>query len=313
MDSLTIATRGSRLALWQAEYTAKLIRGRHPDLDVRMLTVKTTGDAVLDAPLAKIGGKGLFVREIDEALLAGRADLAVHSLKDIPMDLPDGLALGVVLQRDDPADLLLSVDYSGLVVLPSGATVGTSSLRRRAQILARRPDVHVLPLRGNIDSRLRKLQTGEFTAIVLAAAGVERLGMSAPHMERLMPERFVPAAGQGALGLEWRVDRRDIATLLNAFEHMPSRLCVEAERAFLAGMNGGCQTPIAAYATYERGGSLQLNGLIARLDGSEIFSRAVGGARPTLAAARQLGRRLAGDILDSGGRSVLNSALYEQE
>jgi hydroxymethylbilane synthase len=313
MDSLTIATRGSRLALWQAEYTAKLIRGRHPDIDVRMLTVKTAGDAILDAPLAKIGGKGLFVREIDEALLAGRADFAVHSLKDIPMDLPAGLTLGVVLQRDDPADLLLSVDHSGLVVLPSGATVGTSSLRRQAQILARRPDVHVLPLRGNIDSRLRKLQTGEFTAIVLAAAGVERLGMTAPHMERLMPERFVPAAGQGALGLEWRADRHDIATLLNTFEHMPSRLCVEAERAFLAGMNGGCQAPIAAYATYERGGSLQLNGLIARLDGSEIISRTVGCALPTLAAARRMGGQLAGDILDSGGRSVLNSALYEQE
>jgi hydroxymethylbilane synthase len=312
MDSITIATRGSRLALWQAEHTAGLIRKRHPELDIRTLTIKTTGAAVLDAPLSKIGGKGLFVKEIDEALLAGRADIAVHSLKDIPAELPAGLTLGIVLQRDDPADLLLSVDYSGLIVLPSGATVGTSSLRRQAQILARRPDVRVLPLRGNLDSRLRKLQTGEFTAIVLAAAGMERLGIRAPHMERLMPERFVPAAGQGALGLEWRADRHDIAILLKDCEHVPSRLCVEAERAFLAGMNGGCQTPVAAYATYERG-SLQLNGLIARLDGSEIISRTSGCTMATLAAARQLGRHLAADILDSGGRSVLNSALYHQE
>ena len=314
---ITIATRGSRLALWQAEHAAGLIRERIGEgADVRLDVIKTKGDVVLDKPLADIGGKGLFVKEIEDALLDGRADVAVHSMKDVPMQLPEGLVMGAVLKREDPADMLFSVYHTGLMTLPSGANIGTGSLRRQSQILARRPDVRLVPLRGNVDTRLRKLQEGQFDAIIMAAAGAARLGLKAPYMDRLAPERFLPAAGQGAIGLEIRADRPDLAALLAALDHLPTRLCVEAERGFLAGLEGSCHVPIAAYATLGPDGSdggVNLEGLIARMDGSEIVSRkAVGKPGIDAEAARELGLALAEEVLENGGRSVLNSLLYSE-
>ncbi len=314
MKSLTIATRGSRLALWQAAHVAGLIRAAtalsHPDLEIGTLIVKTRGDAVLDVPLAKIGGKGLFVKEIEEALLDGRADIAVHSMKDMPMELPPRLALAAVPERADPSDMMLSVSFRGPSVLPSGATVGTSSLRRQAQFLAQRPDVRVEPLRGNVETRLRKLQEGQYDAIILAAVGVRRLGLETPYMEPLPPDRFLPAAGQGALGLEVPADRPDLLELLAPLNHMPSRLRVEAERGFLAGLNGDCQVPIAAHATL-KGNDLILEGLVAHTDGSVVIRRSLRGeAVSTPDEAAALGRTLAGQVLEDGGRSVLNTVLY---
>jgi len=312
MHSITFATRGSRLALWQAEHAAGLLRARlGPDADIRQLALTTKGDAVLDAPLSQIGGKGLFVKEIEEALLDGRADIAVHSMKDMPVELSPGLRIGAVLEREDPADMLLSVCCSGLMTLPSGALVGTSSLRRQSQILARRPDLRVASLRGNVDSRLRKLQEGQFNAVIMAAAGIGRLGLTAPYMDRLAPERFLPAACQGAIGLEIRDDRRDLAELLAPLEDRASRLCIEAERGFLSGLDCGCQAPVAAYATLGPDGVISLEALIARLDGSEVIRRR-GASAPDagLDEAGALGRELAGAILENGGRSVLNSILY---
>ena len=315
MHSITLATRGSRLALWQAEHTAGLLRARlGADANIRQLIITTKGDAAPDASLSKIGGKGLFVKEIEDALLDGRADIAVHSLKDMPMEFPPGLKLGAALEREDPADMLFSVYHSGLMTLPSGASVGTSSLRRQSQILSRRPDLRVVPLRGNVDTRLRKLQEGQFNAVIMAAAGIIRLGLTAPCMDRLAPERFLPAACQGVIGLEIRADRPDLADLLAPLEDRVTRLCVEAERGFLAGLDSGCQAPIAAYATRSPDGAISLDGLIARLDGSEVIRlRSVSAPDAGPAEAHTLGLELAGAILENGGRSVLNSVLYACE
>ena len=298
------------MALWQAEHVAGLIRERF-GIEAGLLVIKTKGDSVLDTPLAKIGGKGLFVKEIEDALLDGRADIAVHSLKDVPMELPEGLVLGAVLPREDPADMLFSVNYAGLTMLPSGAVVGTSSLRRQSQVLARRPDVKIEPLRGNVDTRLRKLQEGQFDAVIMAAAGMNRLGLRAPFMDRLSPERFVPAAGQGALGLEVCAARQELVEMIGRLDDRVTRLCVEAERGLLAGLDGSCQVPVAAHATLDAQGAISLDGLIARLDGSEIIRRkAVSPAGVDTAGARNMGLALAADILENGGRSVLNSVLY---
>lgn len=314
MKPLIIATRGSRLALWQAEYIAERLRAllaeQHSEQQVELLTVTTTGDAIQHQSLAELGGKGLFVKEIEEALLDGRADMAVHSMKDVPMELPEGLCLAAMPEREDPADMMLSVTYRGAFVLPAGATVGTSSLRRQALFLAARPDVRVEPVRGNVDTRLRKLQAGEFDAIIMAAAGVRRLGLVAPYMERLAPDRFLPAAGQGALGVEIRSDRKELLSLLAALDHRPTRLCIEAERAFLAALQGSCHIPVGAYAFMDEEGIL-LEGLIARTDGSECIRHT---SRITdsndLTTIRAAGAMLGQKILESGGRSILNSVLY---
>ncbi len=305
MKKLTIATRGSQLALWQAEHVSDLLQKEH-GVGTELLVLKTKGDIILDVPLAKVGGKGLFVKEIEEALLDGRADLAVHSMKDVPMDLPEGLVLGAVPVREDPSDLLLSVRFSSPEALPPGAKVGTSSLRRQAQLLALRPDLTVISLRGNVNTRLRKLMEGQFDAIVMAAAGVARLGLTAPHMIPLAPPAFLPAAGQGALGIEFRRDREDVRSLLAFLDHPETRARVTAERAFLTGLEGGCQVPIAAYAVLSPasagGASLALEGLVGDVAGKRLIRKSVTG-RPEEAHA--LGLSLAEDVKAAGGVEIL--------
>lgn len=302
MKNVTIATRGSRLALWQAEHVKACLEAAHPGLRVELSVIKTRGDIILDVPLAKVGGKGLFVKEIEEALLDGRADLAVHSMKDVPMELPEGLTLGCVPERETPADMFLSVTVPCLEKLPSGAHVGTSSLRRQAQLLALRPDLRISSLRGNVDTRLRKLQEGMYDAIILAAAGLRRLNLDAPVMESLSPSVFMPAVGQGALGIECRADRTDLLELLSFFEHPATRVCVEAERGFLAGLDGGCQVPIAGHAVMTGSETFHLEGLVGEVDGSQILRKSVTGVA---AEARQKGLELARQVLRSGADAIL--------
>lgn len=310
MKKLTIATRGSKLALWQANHIKDLLSARRRDLEVELLVLKTKGDIILDVPLAKVGGKGLFVKEIEEALLDGRADLAVHSMKDVPMELPEGLVLGVVPERENPADILLSVDYSSIEELPPGSLVGTSSLRRQAQLLSLRPDLQVASLRGNVETRLRKLTEGQFSAIIMAAAGMKRLGLHAPKEQILPAERFLPACGQGALGIEYAAARRDVAELLAFLNHPASLVRVTAERAFLAALEGGCQTPIAAHAALQVDGSLGLDGLVADLTGARIIRKQRRARAQTPEAAARLGRGLAEEVKKAGGAEILKE-LYE--
>lgn len=314
MTTLAIATRGSRLALWQAGHIRDRLMAAHPGLQVTLLVIKTKGDIILDVPLAKVGGKGLFVKEIEEALLSGQADLAVHSCKDVPMRLQDGLTLGAVPEREDPTDLFLSHRYASLEDLPPGARVGTSSLRRQAQVLALRPDLTVLTLRGNVDTRLGKLADGQYEAIVMATSGIRRLGISLPFEVRLLPERFVPAVGQGALALEYRADRDDLAALTAFMDHVPTRLCVAAERAFLAGLDGGCQVPIGGHAVWRGPEELLLEGLVGAVDGLRILRRTATARIPTdesVAArterAQALGAGLARELLACGAEDLLRA------
>ena len=308
MEKLVIATRGSRLALWQANHVKDSLEAAHPGLAVELNIIKTKGDIILDVPLAKVGGKGLFVKEIEEALLSGAADIAVHSMKDVPMELPEGLILGIVPEREDPTDLFLSVDYDSLESLPAGAVVGTSSLRRQAQVLAQRPDLEVVSLRGNVDTRLRKLTEGQFAAIIMATAGMKRLGLSVPKERPLAPPAFIPAVGQGALGIEFCEDRKDLAEMLAFMEHRPTRVCVEAERGFLAGLDGGCQVPIAGHAEMLDDDRFILDGLVAEVDGSVILREQQEG---TAATARETGFALARHLLDKGGKDILDRLYAE--
>ncbi len=307
-STLTIATRGSRLALWQAEHIKSCLQAIAPELEIRLNVIKTKGDIILDVPLAKVGGKGLFVKEIEEALLNGEADLAVHSMKDVPMELPQGLLLGCVPPRENPTDCLLSCQYGSVAALPQNACVGTSSLRRQAQLLAQRPDLRIESLRGNVDTRLRKLREGVYDAIVLASAGLNRLELTAPCMHSLDPQVFLPAVGQGALGIECREDDYDLFALLAQLEDTPTRVCVEAERGFLAGLDGGCQVPIAGHARLLDDDTLCLEGLVAEVDGSRILRAQKQGHT---SQARQWGLELASEILDQGGRAILEK-LYRQ-
>ena len=307
-STLTIATRGSRLALWQAEHIKSCLQAIAPELEIRLNVIKTKGDIILDVPLAKVGGKGLFVKEIEEALLNGEADLAVHSMKDVPMELPQGLLLGCVPPRENPTDCLLSCQYGSVAALPQNACVGTSSLRRQAQLLAQRPDLRIESLRGNLDTRLRKLREGVYDAIVLASAGLNRLELTAPCMHSLDPQVFLPAVGQGALGIECREDDYDLFALLAQLEDTPTRVCVEAERGFLAGLEGGCQVPIAGHARLLDDDTLCLEGLVAEVDGSRILRAQKQGHT---SQARQWGLELASEILDQGGRAILEK-LYRQ-
>lgn len=308
MTTIRIATRGSKLALWQAHHIADLLGRQYPGISTEFNIIKTRGDKILDVPLANIGGKGLFVKEIEEALLNNEADIAVHSMKDVPAQLPDGLVLGVIPKRETAADCLLSVHYAGLDALPDQARVGTSSLRRQTQLLALRPDLEIVPLRGNLDTRVNKLMQGEFDAIVVALAGMRRLGLSAPHMQELAPPLFFPAVAQGALGIEFRADRADLIELLDFLNHTPSRVCVEAERSFLFGLDGGCQVPIAGFATLVDQ-TIQMTGLVADLRGEPIIRLEATGP---VAKARQLGAQLAKDVLAAGGREILER-IYQRE
>ena len=310
MKKVVIATRGSQLALWQAEHIKSRLMAQYEGLEVELLILKTKGDIILDVPLAKVGGKGLFVKEIEEALLAGTADLAVHSMKDVPMVLPEGLTLGAVPEREICTDLFLSEKYAALEELPQGAKLGTSSLRRQSQALALRPDLEVAMLRGNVETRLRKMKEGQYDAIILARAGVKRLGLGASLQQDLTPPSFLPAVGQGALGIEIREDRPEMRELVAFLDDMPTRLCVTAERAFLRRLDGGCQVPIAAHAVLE-GEELVLEALVADPLGKVVFRDTVRCAA-TLEEADAAGQKLAEKLLADGANKIL-AELYQAE
>ncbi|WP_291322565.1 hydroxymethylbilane synthase [Desulfonatronospira sp.] len=301
MNKVVIATRGSKLALWQANHIASRLRERYSGLEVELLKVKTTGDKILDVPLAKVGGKGLFVKEIEEALMDGRADIAVHSMKDMPAQLPEGLKLGIIPARESRFDVLLSNRYPDVSSLPTGATVGTSSLRRQAQILHMRPDLEILMLRGNLDTRLKKLSDGLYDAIIVAAAGMSRLNMQAEYFTELSPPYFLPAVGQGALGIEYIQDRVELDELLGFLDDFSTRCCVECERAFLAELEGGCQVPIACCCIHENN-HLQATGLVCDLKGERMIRKSVSGKPKD---AHSLGVDMAGQVLEAGGREIL--------
>ena len=301
-EHFKIATRGSLLALWQANYIRSKLLAIKPNITIELVTVKTKGDMILDTPLAKIGGKGLFVKEIEEALLDGRADLAVHSIKDVPMVLPEGFLLGCMPKREIASDCFLSHKFGSISDLPKGAHVGTSSLRREAQLLAMRSDLVIENLRGNVDTRLRKLKEGQFDAIILASAALKRLNFTAPYMADLDVESFLPAVGQGALGIECLEQAYDVLVLLAVLEDRETRVCVEAERAMLRGLNGSCDVPIAGHATLIGSDKVRLVGLVADLDGSTCIRKMIVGEASD---AEDLGAALAQELLDAGGREIL--------
>jgi hydroxymethylbilane synthase len=301
-QKLVIGTRASALALWQTRYVVDQLRIRNPHLDVETKTIKTYGDLVRDRALSQMGGKGLFVKEIENALLADEIDLAVHSLKDMPTELPQGLVLGAVLERADPRDaLVVREGTDSLTNLPPGARVGTSSLRRRAQVLAARPDVQVLDLRGNVDTRLRKLRAGEYDAVVLAIAGLLRLGHADAISQVLPLDLMLPAVGQGALCVEIRADDEATQTLVGPLDDLSTRRATQAERAFLRRLEGGCQVPIGAYAQV-RSGQLYLRGLVSSLDGTRLLRDEIHG--PETEAIR-LGTELAERVVAARGEAIL--------
>ncbi len=305
MKTLKIATRQSPLALWQAEHIRARLQELHPDLTVELVKFVTQGDKILDTPLAKIGGKGLFVKELEAALLDGRADLAVHSMKDVPMALPEGLTLAVICEREDPLDAFVSNQFEKFADLPQGARVGTSSLRRKSQILKQRPDLQIIDLRGNVGTRLGKLDDGQYDAIILASAGLKRLGLENRIRHTIEPNVSLPAVGQGALGLECRADDQDVLALIQALLHIETDVCVRAERAFNAYLEGGCQVPIAGYATLQDG-KIHIEGRVGSPDGQTLLR-----AEMTDEAhnAQQLGENLARNLLEQGAGDLLK-ALY---
>ncbi len=305
MKTLKIATRQSPLALWQAEHIRSRLNELYPDLTVELVKFVTQGDKILDTPLAKIGGKGLFVKELEAALLDGRADLAVHSMKDVPMHLPDGLSLAVICEREDPLDAFVSNQYQHFDELPQGAKVGTSSLRRKCQILQLRPDLEIIDLRGNVGTRLSKLDDGLYDAIILASAGLKRLGLADRIRHCLTPVVSLPAVGQGALGLECRADDETLLKLIRPLQHEETSICVRAERAFNAYLEGGCQVPIAGYATLNNQ-QLQIEGRVGSVDGKTLLKQQLSGSADQ---AEQLGEQLAQDLLQQGAGELLK-ALY---
>jgi len=301
--TLTIATRESPLALWQAEFVRAALQQAHPGLNVQLLGMTSRGDQLLESPLAKIGGKGLFVKELEEALLDGRADIAVHSMKDVPMAFPAGLRLGVICEREDPSDAFVSNRYAAVTELPQGSVVGTSSLRRECQLRQRRPDLDIRFLRGNVNTRLRKLDEGEYDAIILASAGLIRLGFEHRIAERIALDKSLPAGGQGAVGIECREADETMTELLAPLHHQPTAWRVMAERAMNRRLEGGCQVPIAAYADFPIGEErLLLQGLVGRPDGTLVL-RAQGNASPQ--DAEGLGVSVADDLLDQGAAAIL--------
>lgn len=302
-NKIVIGSRGSKLALWQSEHIAARLRALHAGLNVEIRRITTRGDKILDVPLAKIGGKGLFTKELENAMLDGTIDLAVHSLKDMPTQLPEGLVLAAVTEREEPYDALVSPRFKTLAALPQGAIVGTSSLRRQAQLLAVRPDLQIRSLRGNVDTRLSKVEDGTFDAIILAAAGLKRLGFGDKITQILPSAVSLPAVGQGALAIESRADDPFTQALLQGLDHEETRLAVTAERAFLRTVEGGCQVPVGVHATFS-GDELHIEALIASLDGQTVLRDAVTGAS---GQADALGRQLAERMLAVGGRELMQS------
>ena len=302
---LKIGTRKSLLALWQSNYIAVSLRREYPECEVVLEKIVTKGDKILDAPLAQIGGKGLFTKEIEEALLTGKIDFAVHSLKDMPTVLPDGLCLTAITERATAGDAFVSNKYASLKDLPAGAVVGTSSLRRKAQLLALRPDLVCQDLRGNVDTRLRKLDEGMYDAVILAAAGLERLGHGDRITELLPVSAVMPAVGQGALAIECRADDQETRAMLDFLNHLPTVQATNAERALLGLVEGGCQVPLGVHATVADD-KVHIEAVIAALDGSSVLRDSVDGpAKEAVSLGRELGRRL----LTNGGQKILDAIL----
>ena len=303
MTTLRIATRQSALALWQAEYVKTKLEELYPQLTIELVKIISRGDKLLDAPLAKIGGKGLFVKELEHALLEGQADIAVHSMKDVPMTFPDHLGLGAICEREDPRDAFVANHYNTLDELPEGAVVGTSSLRRQCQLLAYRPDLTIRFLRGNVNTRLAKLDAGEYDAIILAAAGLIRLNLQQRIRQPLPTSLCLPAGGQGAIGIEYRCDEHAITELLKPLHHEPTARCVLAERAMNRTLNGGCQVPIASFAELH-GDNIHLRGLVGQPDASTLLTTA-----QTFAADQfeQAGITAAKHLLELGAGEILAS------
>lgn len=304
---IRIATRKSALALWQAEYVKSALEQAHPGLRVSLVPMVSRGDKLLDAPLAKIGGKGLFVKELETALLENEADIAVHSMKDVPMDFPEGLGLFCICEREDPRDAFVSNRFDSLDALPAGSIVGTSSLRRQAQLLARRPDLCIHFLRGNVNTRLAKLDAGEYDAIILAAAGLIRLGFEDRIRSSISVDDSLPAGGQGAVGIECRTADAEVHALLAPLHHRDTAVRVNAERALNKRLNGGCQVPIACYAVLE-GDQLWLRGLVGQPDGGQLLRAE---SRAPSDEAEQLGVRVAEDLLGQGAETILKAVYGE--
>ncbi|HEY6966825.1 MAG TPA: hydroxymethylbilane synthase [Burkholderiales bacterium] len=300
---VVIASRESALAMWQARHVESKLARLYPRSDIRILGMTTEGDRRLDASLAKVGGKGLFVKELEDALAAGRADIAVHSVKDVPMMLPPGFTLAAILERADPRDAFVSRRYSDLAALPAGARVGTSSLRRECQLRARRPDLRFEPLRGNVPTRLKKLDEGQYDAIILAAAGLKRLGLEERITRLMAPAESLPAPGQGALGIECRADRTDLIAVVAPLRHAATEHCVEAERAFSRSLSGNCNLPLGAYAEAE-GATLRLRGFVGAPDGSRMVSGEENGPARD---AQALGAALAERLKAQGAAEILAS------
>lgn len=300
-NKIVLGTRGSKLAVWQAEWVKARLEGLYKGLTVELLKIKTTGDKILDVPLAKVGGKGLFVKEIEEAMLRGEIDIAVHSMKDVPVAFPPELHLPVICEREDPRDALISGGMK-FADLPHGAKIGTSSLRRSCQLLSIRPDLQIVQLRGNLETRFRKLGEKEFDAMILAAAGVKRLGWQERITECIPAEISLPAIGQGAIGIECRKDDAETNKMIAALNHDETHICVTAERACLTKLEGGCQVPIAAHAVLD-GKRLSMRGLVGSVDGKTILRSAAEGSA---ADAEAIGLRLAEDLLSKGADRILS-------
>ena len=307
MEKLVIASRESRLAMWQAEHIKARLEAMYPSLKVDILGMTTQGDQILDRTLSKVCGKGLFVKELEVALMEGRADLAVHSIKDVPMVLPEGFSIAAICEREDPRDALVSNRYASLADLPEGAVVGTSSLRRESQLRARYPHLVIKPLRGNVLTRLAKLDAGEFDAIILAAAGLKRLGLNDRIRTELAPSESLPAPGQGALGIEIRADREDLIGLLTPLDHADTRDCVLAERSLSRELGGSCQVPLGGFATLS-GELLTLGGFVAHPDGSTMLTASASAPREY---ADALGRTVARKLLDAGAGPLIEAVLAD--
>jgi hydroxymethylbilane synthase len=307
-ETLKIATRKSPLALWQANYVSNLLQHHHPELKIELVTMTTQGDKILDTPLAKVGGKGLFVKELETGMLEGRADIAVHSMKDVPVEFPEGLHLPVICEREDPRDAFVSNNFNALEELPQGAILGTSSLRRQSQIAAIRPDLKIVDLRGNVNTRLQKLDDGEYDAIILAAAGLKRLEFEDRIAQFIATDVCLPAIGQGAVGIECRSDDARVNNLIAPLNDNKTQIRVRAERAMNLRLQGGCQVPIAGYAEFEHG-LIMLRGLVAQVDGKKIIRGDIAGPPEN---AEELGTVLAEDLLSRGADKILNELYAEK-
>lgn len=299
--TLRIATRKSPLAMWQAEFVKAKLEEAHPGLEVKLLPMSTKGDKILDVPLAKIGGKGLFTKELEDRMMDGDADIAVHSMKDVPMELPEGFALGAVLERHSPTDAFVSNNYTSFDELPQGAILGTSSLRRKAQLMALRPDLDVRDLRGNVGTRLGKLDAGDYDAIVLATSGLQRLGLDERIKHEIAPEICLPAVTQGTLGIEYFAKDEETLALIQVLNHKETEIRTTAERAMNHRLEGGCQVPIGVFAELQED-QLRLRGLVGSIDGSTILKAEMNGS---VSDAKKLGVELAEELLEQGAKQIL--------